>query len=73
MTPEEQIKELRDKINYHSDRYYNQDSPEISDYEYDMMMQELKNLEKEHPELVTPDSPTPVSYTHLTLPTTSRV
>ena len=58
MTPEEQIKELRDKINYHSDRYYNQDSPEISDFEYDMMMQELKNLEKEHPELVTPDSPT---------------
>ena len=52
MTPEEQIKELRDKINYHSDRYYNQDSPEISDYEFDMLMQQLKKLEKEHPELV---------------------
>lgn len=51
MTPEEQIKELRDKINYHSDRYYNQDSPEISDYEFDMLMQQLKKLEKEHPEL----------------------
>ena len=50
MTPEEQIKELRDKINYHSDRYYNQDSPEISDYEFDMLMQQLKKLEKEHPE-----------------------
>ena len=47
MTPEEQIKELRDKINYHSDRYYNQDSPEISDYEFDMLMQQLKKLEKE--------------------------
>lgn len=58
MTPEEQIKELRDKINYHSDRYYNQDSPEISDYEFDMLMQQLKKLEKEHPELVTKDSPT---------------
>ena len=58
MTPEEQIKELRDKINYHSDRYYNQDSPEISDYEFDMLMQQLKKLEKEHPELVTNDSPT---------------
>lgn len=58
MTPEEQNKELRDKINYHSDRYYNQDSPEISDYEFDMLMQQLKKLEKEHPELVTKDSPT---------------
>lgn len=58
MTVEEQIKELREKINYHSDRYYNQDSPEITDYEFDMMMQELKKLEKEHPELVTEDSPT---------------
>lgn len=53
MTPEEQIKELRDKINYHSDRYYNQDSPEISDYEFDMLMQRVEKLEKEHPELVT--------------------
>lgn len=52
------INELRDKINYHSNLYYNQDSPEISDYEFDMMMNELKTLEKEHPELVTPDSPT---------------
>ena len=51
MTVEEQIKELREKINYHSDRYYNQDSPEITDYEFDMMMRELKKLEKEHPEI----------------------
>lgn len=58
MTVEEQIKELRKKINYHSDRYYNQDSPEITDYEFDMMMRELKKLEKEHPELATEDSPT---------------
>lgn len=58
MTVEEQIKELREKINYHSDRYYNQDNPEITDYEFDMMMRELKKLEKEHPELTTEDSPT---------------
>lgn len=58
MTPQEQIAALREKIAYHSERYYNQDNPEISDYEYDMMMQELKKLEKENPELVTKDSPT---------------
>lgn len=58
MTPEERVKELREIIAYHSDRYYNQDNPEITDYEYDMLMQELKKIEKEHPELVTADSPT---------------
>lgn len=58
MTPQERIAELKKTLEYHIDRYYNQDSPEITDYEYDMMMQELKALEKEHPELVTPDSPT---------------
>lgn len=58
MTPQERIAELRQILEYHMERYYNQDSPEISDYEYDMMMQELKTLEKEHPELVTADSPT---------------
>ena len=38
--------ELKQTILYHNDRYYNQDDPEISDYDYDMMMQELKKLEK---------------------------
>ncbi|MBQ6708579.1 MAG: NAD-dependent DNA ligase LigA [Clostridia bacterium] len=52
------IEELRKTLNYHIDRYYNDDNPEIDDYEYDMMMRELKALEEEHPELVTPDSPT---------------
>lgn len=46
------------KIDYHMDRYYNQDSPKISDYEYDQLMIQLKEAEKEHPEWVTPDSPT---------------
>lgn len=54
----ERVTELKKSIQYHADRYYNQDSPEISDYEFDLMMQELKELEREHPELVTPDSPT---------------
>ena len=57
-TAKQKIDELRRKLNYHSDRYYNQDDPEISDYEYDMMMRELKALEREYPQLVTPDSPT---------------
>lgn len=58
MTPEERITELRTQIAYHSERYYNQDNPEISDYEFDLLMQELKKLEKENPGLVSPDSPT---------------
>lgn len=52
------LEELKKLLEYHIDRYYNQDSPEITDYEYDMMMQELKAIEKEHPEWITPDSPT---------------
>lgn len=50
--------ELAKQINYHNDRYYNQDDPEISDYEYDMLLRELENIEAEYPELVTSDSPT---------------
>lgn len=49
---------LKEKIKYHMDRYYNQDAPEISDYEYDQLMLQLKAAEKEHPEWVTKDSPT---------------
>ncbi len=52
------IQELRESINYHNHRYYVLDSPEISDAEYDGLMRELRQLEAEHPELVTPDSPT---------------
>ncbi len=58
MTGDMTIDELRDLINYHSNLYYTQDDPEISDYEYDALMQRLKKLEKENPELITPDSPT---------------
>lgn len=55
---ERRIHELREQINYHNYLYYVLDSPEISDAEYDKLMQELAGLEKAYPELVTPDSPT---------------
>ena len=48
---------LRNQIEYHMDRYYNQDAPEISDFEYDRLMQQLKAAEAEHPEWADPDSP----------------
>ncbi|MBR1623598.1 MAG: NAD-dependent DNA ligase LigA, partial [Pseudobutyrivibrio sp.] len=53
----EEYKKLVDTIDYHMDRYYNQNEPEISDYDYDQLMQKLKAAEAEHPEWVTPESP----------------
>ena len=53
---EERIKELREKTEYFAKRYYDEDKPEISDFEYDMMMVELRNLEKEFPEFKSKDS-----------------
>lgn len=50
--------ELRDILNYHSHKYYVEDSPEIEDFEYDRLMRELSDIEDKYPELVTPDSPT---------------
>jgi len=52
------VEVLREQINYHNYRYYVLDSPEISDAEYDELMAELRRLEEEHPELITPESPT---------------
>ena len=52
------VKELTEQINYHNDRYYNNDSPEISDYEYDMLLRELEQIEAEYPVLIKEDSPT---------------
>ncbi len=54
----QRIEELRELINHHNYRYYVLDSPEISDAEYDELMKELRQVEAEHPELATPDSPT---------------
>ena len=53
----EVYEQLKKTIDEHMDRYYNQDAPVISDFEYDQLMQQLKRAEKEHPEWVTPDSP----------------
>jgi DNA ligase (NAD+) len=58
MNIQERIKELREQLEYHNRKYYEEDSPEISDYQYDEMLRELAGLEQKHPELVTPDSPT---------------
>ncbi len=58
MDVQEEIIRLRRELEYHNRLYYVEDSPVISDYDYDMLMQRLKALEAEHPELVTPDSPT---------------
>ena len=52
------VKELRERIDYHSYRYHVLDDPEIADVEYDALMAELIDLEQAHPDLVTPDSPT---------------
>ncbi|MGD8483827.1 MAG: NAD-dependent DNA ligase LigA, partial [Thioalkalispiraceae bacterium] len=55
---QKRAKELREQINYHNYRYYVLDNPEIPDSEYDRLLRELQELETEHPELITPDSPT---------------
>lgn len=52
------IKELTRKVEYHSRLYYQLDSPEISDYDYDMLFRELTELEQKYPELADPNSPT---------------
>lgn len=56
-TPDQRINELREELNRHNHAYYVENSPVISDYDYDMMMKELEKLEKEHPELDDPLSP----------------
>jgi DNA ligase (NAD+) len=57
-SPEERLSWLRREIRRHEDLYYIHDSPEISDAEFDVLLHELEALEAQHPDLVTPDSPT---------------
>ncbi len=57
---EQEYRELVKTIKHHMDLYYNDDAPEISDFEYDQLMQRLKAIEKENPELVTKDSPSQI-------------
>jgi DNA ligase (NAD+) len=54
---EKQIAKLRTELNFHNDLYYNKAQPQISDHEYDRLMRQLIELEKAHPQLLTPDSP----------------
>ncbi|MEW6431726.1 MAG: NAD-dependent DNA ligase LigA [Myxococcota bacterium] len=58
MNVADRVKELKEQLAHHDYRYYTLDAPEISDASYDALMRELKALEEQHPELVTPDSPT---------------
>lgn len=58
MTPADRIRQLRDEIRRHEELYFVHDAPEITDAEFDALMRELQRLEAEHPDLVTPDSPT---------------
>jgi len=53
-----EIQKLREELNFHNYKYYVENSPVISDYEYDQLLKKLEKLEKENPELKTPDSPT---------------
>jgi len=55
---EKEIEKLRSEIERNNDLYYQQAAPEISDFEFDQLLERLKTLEAEHPELITPDSPT---------------
>src|SRR5262249_38165157 len=57
-SPDEQIRELRDAIRHHEERYYIHNEPEISDEEFDRLLHMLERLEAEHPDLVSADSPT---------------
>ncbi len=52
------IAALREQLRYHNQKYYNEDAPEISDFDYDVLQRELRALEAEHPEYADPDSPT---------------
>ena len=71
--------QLAQLLHCYAVEYYVNDDPSISDAEYDVLFAELQQIEQSHPELKTIDSPTqrvgakPVSYTHLTLPTTPYV
>jgi DNA ligase (NAD+) len=56
--PEHRLKELRDAIRHHEERYYIHNAPEISDAEFDALLHELERLEADYPDLVTADSPT---------------
>jgi DNA ligase (NAD+) len=58
LTPDQELQELRNTLRHHEHLYYVLDAPELTDAQYDGLMNKLKRLEEAHPELITPDSPT---------------
>ena len=58
MTPEEQIQQLSDKLEYYNSRYYQNSISDISDFDFDQLLEQLKSLENQYPEFRSPDSPT---------------
>jgi DNA ligase (NAD+) len=58
LKPDQQLQELRDQLRHHEHLYYVLDAPELTDAQYDALMNRLKKIEQEHPDLITPDSPT---------------
>jgi DNA ligase (NAD+) len=58
LKPDQQLQELRDQLHHHEHLYYVLDAPELTDAQYDALMNRLKKIEQEHPDLITPDSPT---------------
>src|SRR5262245_7938019 len=58
MSPKDRAAQLRQKIDHHNRKYYVDAAPEISDREFDRLLEELQGIEKAHPDLITPDSPT---------------
>ena len=58
MSTQQRAQQLRETIRHHEHLYYVLDTPELSDTEYDALVRELQQIEKDHPELITPDSPT---------------
>src|SRR5436189_4908656 len=56
--PDERLRQLRESIRHHEERYYIHNAPEVSDEDFDRLLHELERLEAEYPDLVTPDSPT---------------
>src|ERR1700679_4019239 len=57
LTPDQQLQELRDELRHHEHLYNVLDAPELTDAQYDALMNRLKKIEQEHPDLITPDSP----------------
>ena len=57
-SPAERVEYLTEQLNYHNYKYYVEDSPEITDFEFDALLRELEQLEEEYPELKRPNSPT---------------